>query len=166
MKQPSWQQITDQLTKRTKTWATRTGIGGIADTSSYFDQNRHSMYTEQVRCSSVPGWCSHCWCRYHHHTLLCHSDHVKNTSKLDRLKSRSKRDTNETPTCSVFVKHILLLIKGSWPTRVRFLHSLAVLFIIMPSGFRFQKIILIKLCRVEIMTFSFLLFHGDRFFNF
>jgi len=47
----------------------------------------------------VPG----CWaCR--HRTFMCHKYHVKHTSKqcnIDRLKSGSKRDTNETPTCAV-----------------------------------------------------------------
>jgi len=36
----------------------RTGFGGMVDTSSsYFQQNRHSMYTQQVGYGSVPGWC-------------------------------------------------------------------------------------------------------------
>jgi len=39
--------------------------------------------------------------RYCHHIFVCHKYHVKHTSKqcnLNRLKSGSKRDTNETPT--------------------------------------------------------------------
>jgi len=47
--------------------------------------------------------CVDCWCRYCHHTFMYHKCHVKNTPKrcnLDRLKSGSRRDTNETPTCA------------------------------------------------------------------
>ena len=39
-----------------------------------------------------------------HHIFMCHKYHVKHISKqcnLDRLKSGSKRDTSETPTCAV-----------------------------------------------------------------
>ena len=70
------------------------------------------MYTQQVRYGSVPEWCTHCWCRYCHHTFMCHKCHVKHTDhihlnntpkeyKLDSLKSESKGATNETPTCAV-----------------------------------------------------------------
>jgi len=42
--------------------------------------------------------------RYCHHIFMCRKYHIKHISKqcnLDRLKSGSKRDTNETPTCAV-----------------------------------------------------------------
>jgi len=81
------------------------GFGGIVDTSSsYFEQNRHSMYTQQIGNGSVPEWCLNCRCRYRHHTNMCHKYHVKHTSKQcnpDRLKSGLKRDTNETAICAV-----------------------------------------------------------------
>ena len=38
--------------------------------------------------------------RYCHHILMCHKYHVKQCN-LDCLKSGSKRDINETPTCAV-----------------------------------------------------------------
>jgi len=44
--------------------------------------------------------------RYCHHSIMCHKYHVKHISKqcsLDRLKSGSTRDTNETPTYAVFM---------------------------------------------------------------
>ena len=40
--------------------------------------------------------------RYCHHIFMCHKFHVKHTLKqcnLNRLKSGSKRGTNDTPTC-------------------------------------------------------------------
>ena len=44
---------------------------------------------------------------------MCHKYHVKHTSKqcnLDRLKSGSKRDTNETPTCAYARVCVLLCL--------------------------------------------------------
>jgi len=46
----------------------------------------------------------HVGTRYCHDIFMCHKYHGKHTSKqcnLDRLKSGSKRDTNEMPTCAV-----------------------------------------------------------------
>ena len=60
----------------------RTGFGGIVETSSsYSQQDRHSMYTQQVGYGSVSEWCPHCRCRYCHHTFMCHKCHVKHISK-------------------------------------------------------------------------------------
>jgi len=78
------------------------------------------MYTQQVGYGSVAGWCPHCWCRYHHHTYMCHTYHVKHTSKqfnLKRLKSGLKRDANETPTCAMPVH--ATQTKALWPKLVR-----------------------------------------------
>jgi len=46
----------------------------------------------------------HMGTRHHHQIFMCHKYHVKYTLKqcnLDCLKSGSKRDTNETPSCEV-----------------------------------------------------------------
>jgi len=45
-----------------------------------------------------------CWWRHCYHAFIPHQHHVKHTPKPynpDRLKSGSRRDTNETPTCAV-----------------------------------------------------------------
>ena len=76
----------------------------VDTSSSYFWQNRHSMYTEQDGYGGVHGWCTHYPCRYQHHTFMCYKYDIEHTSKqcnLDRLKSGLKRNTNETTICAV-----------------------------------------------------------------
>ena len=91
----------------------RTGFGGIVDTpSSYFEQNKHSQYSQQVGYGSVPGWCLQN--RYDGSTgqfgyggvpgccvdpacgyqvlssFMCHKFHAKHTSKPCNLDQCSK----------------------------------------------------------------------------
>jgi len=65
IKQPFWQQITDQRTKKNRDLdharamgMDRARVGGSTDAlSSYVWQNRHDMSTDQNGYGGVPGWC-------------------------------------------------------------------------------------------------------------
>jgi len=65
---------------------TRTGFGGIIDTSSsYFQGEQAQRYPQQIGYGSVPGWCRHWQCRYCHHIFMCH----KHTSKQCKVTDRT-----------------------------------------------------------------------------
>ena len=54
------------------------------------------MYTEEDGYGVVPGWYTHCQCRYWHHIFMCHKYHVKCTTKQYNLdRSRDKQDSLE-----------------------------------------------------------------------
>jgi len=62
---------------------------------------------------SVSGWCLHCQCRYHHHTLMCHKYHDKHTSKQCKVTDRTVwRRTMDVRTA----------VSGTAPRRQAFYH--------------------------------------------
>jgi len=76
------------------------------------------MYTEQDGYDGVPGWCTHCWGKYRHHTIMCHKYHVKHTAKqchLDRLKSECKRKVmRRQPVRCLCMPHRRTLFGEGW----------------------------------------------------
>jgi len=101
MKQPSWQQITDQRTLKKNRdldrahaiGRGRNRVGGSTDAlSSYVQQNRHDMSTDQDGYGGVPRWCLDPAYGYHRQICTCRKQHVKHTFKqwnLDRLNKMS-----------------------------------------------------------------------------
>jgi len=100
----------DHMFNRTDTTCQQIKMGMVA----YLGGDHHVFNKTDTTCEQVnlgmvaylPSGCcvDHVGTRYCHHIFICHKYHIKHTSKqcnLDHLKSGSKWDTNETPTCAV-----------------------------------------------------------------